>query len=86
MGFILHKDQKEIEKVLSQDFCMLSNWLQENELILNLKEGKTEVMLFGTKKRIKQQECSISVEYRMQPINTTYSFKYLDFNLIHHST
>ena len=49
------KDMKEIEKVLSQDLCMVSKWLQENELVLNLKKGNTEVMLFGTKKRLKQQ-------------------------------
>ena len=35
-----HKDMKEIEKVLSQDLCTVSKWLQGNELILNLKKGK----------------------------------------------
>ena len=35
-----HKDMKEIEKVLSQDLCTVSKWLQENELVLNLKKGK----------------------------------------------
>ena len=36
-----HKDMKEIKKILSQDHCMVSKWLQENELVLNLKKGKT---------------------------------------------
>ena len=35
-----HKAMKEIEKVLSQDLCTVSKWLQENELVLNLKKGK----------------------------------------------
>ena len=39
-----HKDMKEIERVLSQDLCKVSKWLQENELVLNLKKGKTVVV------------------------------------------
>ena len=68
--FYNHKDQQEIEKVLSQEFGTLSSWQRENELILNLKEGKTEIMMFGTKKRLNQQECQINVKYRSQPIST----------------
>ena len=32
-----HKDMKQIKKVLSQDLCTVLKWLQENELVLNLK-------------------------------------------------
>ena len=39
-----HKDMKEIKQVLSQDLCRVSKWLQENELVLNLKKGKTVVV------------------------------------------
>ena len=39
-----HKDMKEIEKILSQDLCTVSKWLQENELVLNLKKEKTVVV------------------------------------------
>ena len=59
-----HKDVKEIEKILSQDLCTVSKWLQENELVLNLKKGKTEVMLFGTKKRLNQQEREIEISFQ----------------------
>ena len=76
-----HKDMKEIEKVLSQDLCTVSKWLQENELVLNLKKGKTEVMLFDMKKRLNQQECEIEMNYQSQPINTTNSYKYLGVQL-----
>ena len=72
-----HKYMKEIEKVLSQDLCTVSKWLQENELVLNLKNRKTEVMLFGTKKRLNQQEREIEINYQSQPINTTNSYTYL---------
>ena len=72
-----HKYMKEIEKVLSQDLCTVSKWLQENELVLNLKNRKTEVMLFGTKKRLNQQERETEINYQSQPINTTNSYTYL---------
>ena len=76
-----YKDMKEIGKVLSQDLCTVSKWLQENELKLNLKKGKTEVMLFGTKKRLNQQEREIGINYQSQPINTTNNYKYLVVHL-----
>ena len=79
--FYDHKDQQEIEKVLTQEFGTLSSWLRGHELILNLKVGKTEIMMFGTKRCLNQQECQISVKYRSQPINTINSYKYLGVQL-----
>ena len=75
------KDMKGIEKVLSQDLCTVSKWLQENELLLNLKKGKTEVMLFVTKKRLNQQEREIERNYQSQPISTTNNYKYVGVQL-----
>ena len=49
--FYSHKDMKEIEKVLSQDLFTASKWLQENELVLNLKKGKTVVVWHEEKSR-----------------------------------
>ena len=37
--------------------------------------------MFGTKKRLNQQESQINVENRSQPINTTHSYKYLGVQL-----
>ena len=76
-----HKDMKEIERVLSQDLCKVPKWLQENELVLNLKKGKTEVMLFGTKKRLNQQERETEINYQSQHINNTNYYKYLGVQL-----
>ena len=59
----------------------MSKWLQENELALNLKKGKTEVMLLGTKKRLNQQEREIEINYQSQLINTTNNYKYLGVQL-----
>ena len=41
-----------IENTLNSDFSSVADWLESNELIINLKKGKTECMLFGTTKRI----------------------------------
>ena len=38
-------------------------------------------MLFGTKKRLKQQESKIEINYQSQPINTTNNYKYLGVQL-----
>ena len=79
--FYSHKDMKEIEKVLSQDLFTASKWLQENELVLNLTKGKTEVMLFGTKKCLNQQEREIEINYQSQSINNRNNYKYLGVQL-----
>ena len=63
-----HSDLNVIEKALSEDLATMSSWLEENELILNLKKGKTEIMLFGTMARLNQQQISIEVSYRSQTI------------------
>ena len=72
-----HSDLNVIEKALSEDLATMSSWLEENEMILNPKKGKTEIMLFGTMARLNQQQISIEVSYRSQTINVTKSYKYL---------
>ena len=37
-----------IEEKITDDLFRIATWLEENELIINLKKGKTECMLFGT--------------------------------------
>ena len=67
---------------LSQDLDNLSNWFRENELIFNLKKGKTEVMLFGTSKRLNLfhgRQVNLSVNGSL--INTTTYYKYLGVHL-----
>ena len=40
--YVSDKEFKIIESKLSSDMCEISNWFDENELIMNLKKGKTE--------------------------------------------
>ena len=75
------KDIETIESMLSEDMDLIAQYFNENELIINLKKGKTEMMLFGTGKRLSGQPREMNVEYRGQPINMTRSYKYLGYLL-----
>jgi hypothetical protein len=42
------KDVEAIEGALAQDLEEIARFSYQNELVINLKKGKTEIMLFGT--------------------------------------
>ena len=48
--YTAHRDIKVIENTLSANMTVIKDWLGKNRLIINLKKGKTESMLFGTAK------------------------------------
>ncbi|XP_057308170.1 uncharacterized protein LOC130646052 [Hydractinia symbiolongicarpus] len=75
--YVAHKDVTRIEQLLNQDLERLSLYFRENELIINLKKGKTEVMLFGTAKRLKAHDKALQVVYQENPINFVSQYKYL---------
>ena len=50
--FTAAKDLECIQRHLSEDCHNLSSWFHDNDLVLNLKKGKTECMIFGTAKRL----------------------------------
>ena len=70
--FTAAKDLESIQRHLSEDCHNLSCWFRDNELVLNLKKGKIECMIFGTAKRLNANGTLI---------NTTSSYKYLGVNL-----
>ena len=67
------KDISIIEKVLNTEFTYLSDWLTENELILNLQKDKTETIVFGTKLRLSKINSNINVECHSIKVNRTYT-------------
>ena len=76
--FTAAKDLESIQRHLSEDCHNLSSWFRDNELVLNLKKGKTECMIFGTAKRLNAlngRQLSLTVNGTL--INTTSSYKYL---------
>ena len=54
--FTAAKDLEFIEKHVSEDCPNLLSWFRVNELVFYLKKGKTECMIFGTAKRLKEIE------------------------------
>ena len=72
-----HQDFIVIEKNLSDDLDNLSSWFNENELMLNMKRGKTELLLFGTPQRLAKTPRDLNVNYNQQRIHVTKSYKYL---------
>ena len=55
------KDVTNLSKILTNEMRKLEQWMDENELILNAKKGKTEVLVFGTAQRLKQLSEEICV-------------------------
>ena len=77
------KKLDEIEICLNADLQNLHSWFKENELLLNLKPGKTEVLSFGTSKRLSMLQREIEIKIMNQPINVTNSYKYLGVEIDH---
>ena len=49
-----HKNVKEIEKQLNEDFANLCDWFVENKLSIHFGEDKTKSILFATKMKVKK--------------------------------
>jgi len=75
--YVSNKKPEEIERCLNQDMKNVLSYFQENELMINMKKGKTEIMLFGTSKRLQDVGGGIEVFYNQQKVNFTKSYKYL---------
>ena len=73
-----HKDPSVISQKLGQVLESCSNWLVDNKLSLHL--GKTECIIFGSKRKIKNVE-NFSVECSGQIIKSQESVKYLGINI-----
>lgn len=77
--YVPGKSKEDIEKLLNEDFCALVDWLESMHLACNLKKGKTEAMLFGTSKRVKNQ--SLNIQHRFNTLSCTPTYKYLGIKL-----
>lgn len=70
-----------IEEYVNSDATRVQQWMKENCLILNPKKGKTEFVIFATKKTY-QQPASIKIENNV--INQPESYDYLGIKLDSH--
>ena len=66
--YFADKNVDVIEKVLNLEMEYIGKACKENELLLNLKKGKTEAMLFRTSKRLKLQGRELKIIYNGTPI------------------
>ena len=80
--FVSGSSLDEVEGKLNNDLQHLKAWFDENELLVNLKKGKTESMIFGTAKRLgKTEKKEMKVEVNGTSIAGTLSYKYLGVHL-----
>ena len=61
--------------------AQISEWLQEDELIINLAKGKTEALLFGRAKHISKSNEPLLIPYANTTITPTTTYKYLGVEL-----
>jgi hypothetical protein len=73
------KTTEDIQIKLQEDFNSVAEWLESMDLVSNMKKGKTEVMLFGTTQKTKNN--SLSIQYRFKKLSATTSYKYLGVKL-----
>jgi hypothetical protein len=66
---------EEINRSLNEDLESLSRFCYDNELILNMKKGKSEAMLLGTAQRMKGEK--MNVLYRNETVSSTERYTYL---------
>ncbi len=50
--FVSGKARDQIEQSLNCDIQSISKWLKNNNLVLNLKKGKSECVMFGTSQKL----------------------------------
>ena len=67
----------ELENKLNEDLQKVSNYFRDNELIINLKQGKTECMLFGTAQRLAKCKKGLHLFYNNTKIHPATNYKYL---------
>ena len=79
--FTAHENFIIIENKLNADLERLSRWFDNNDLVANLKAGKTESMIFGTAKRLYKVTRPLKLEFKGELVNFTKMYKYLGVHL-----
>ena len=74
-----------VEGILNQEANLVGKWFTNNNLILNLKKGKNELVIYGISQKLaKQPSCNVSLPGT--PINQATSYEYLGITLDSHLT
>ena len=75
--FYADSDINKIESVLKYEMKKIGLYCNQNELLLNLKKGKTEAMLFGTQKHLKLHGRDLNISYNGTNITFVKEYVYL---------
>ena len=75
--YVSSKHFEVIENELNSDLKQLAQYFPDNHLVINLKKGKSESMLFGTAKRLSSSNAKLNLYYNHTQIASTTSYKYL---------
>ena len=74
--FYSNASSKNIEEIINKEVQRVADWLRENILVINLKKGKTEFVLYGTAKRLKNAPC-VKVEINGIEVTNNEVYEYL---------
>ena len=66
-----------IDSVLNNDLRDIVKYCEENELLLNFKKRKIEVMLLGTAQRMKRHDHKIEIIHNGSKVNSVTEYCYL---------
>ncbi|XP_057298351.1 uncharacterized protein LOC130629229 [Hydractinia symbiolongicarpus] len=75
--YIAGRNVNYIEDILNSELKNIEQYLIDNDLVINLKRGKTEAMLFGTGKKLNSVSHKLKLFYNFVEVNTTSQYKYL---------
>ena len=75
--FLPGKSAEEIESVLNSELENIFRYFIKNDLIVNLRKGKTEALLFGTRRRLNMLHGKLALKFSPIEINSTNNYKYL---------
>ena len=75
--YLSRRKHTYIEQDLNRDLQNIAEFFTRNELVINLKPGKAEFMLFSTQKKLRQNGDCIRLQYNHQMIAPTKEYKYL---------
>ena len=75
--FYAGKSGEEIESMLISELENIFRYFMKNDLIVNLRKGKTEALLFGTRRRLNMLHGKLALKFGPFEINSTDNYKYL---------
>ena len=69
--YVHGKSKDTVQNQLNEDLNFMSSYFQINQLVINLKKGKTDSMLFGTAKRLSKFNNKLTLYYNGDEIHTS---------------